>query len=308
MASNGADAGSLLLTIDVSNTGIKFGLYPIGGGPLRARWRIATVREKTTDEYAMLLAQLCAHAGIRLEQINAVIMASVTPPLTPVFQELAISYLKREAIVITHELPLGVPLLVDNPWEVGADRVISALAAHELYGGPAIVIQFGTATSFDCVSAEGAFLGGAIAPGLGISADALARAASRLYQVELAPPPAALGRNTIHSMQSGIVYGHVGLVEGLVARLRVELTQLDSHDGQAGQPDGAGSVRARVIAHGGLADLMARVTPSIEIVDPNLILAGLRIAYHRLRGGRGEDDGQEPRPASRRQRRGGDAG
>lgn len=270
MASDEAAAGSLLLTIDVSNTGIKYGLYPCDGGPLVARWRIATVREKTTDEYAMLLAQLCAHAGVKLSQIADVIMASVTPPLTPVFQELATGYLKREAIVISHESPIGVPLLVDNPWETGADRMISALAAHELYGGPAIVIQFGTATSFDCVSPDGAFLGGAIAPGLGISANALASAASRLYQVELAPPPAALGKNTAHSMQSGIVFGHVGLVEGLVARLRLEL------------PNGE---QAKVIAHGGLADLMARVTPCIDIVDANLILAGLRIAYHRLRGG-----------------------
>jgi type III pantothenate kinase len=175
-----------------------------------------------------------------------------------------------------------VPLLVDNPWEIGADRIISTLAAHELYGGPTIVIQFGTASSFDCVSAEGAFLGGAIAPGLAISANALASAASRLYQVELAPPPAALGKNTSDCMQSGIVFGHVGLVEGLVARLRAELP---------------GGDRAKVIAHGGLADLMARVTPSIDIVDPNLILAGLRIAYQRLRGGEAT-----PHQASRRQR------
>jgi type III pantothenate kinase len=146
--------------------------------------------------------------------------------------------------------------------------MMSTLAAHAIYGGPAIVIQFGTATSFDCVSAEGDFLGGAIAPGLAISAEALARAASRLYQVELAPPPMALGRNTIHSMQSGIVYGHVGLVEGLVERLRHELP---------------GGERARVIAHGGLADVMAQVTPCIDIVDPNLILRGLNIAYRRLK-------------------------
>ena len=268
MASDGGDDASLLLTIDVSNTGIKFGLYPIEGGPLLARWRIATVREKTTDEYAMLLAQLCAHAGIRLERIRDVIMASVTPPLTPVFQELASTYLRREAIVITHDAPIGVPLLVDNPWEVGADRIISALAAHQLYGGPAIVIQFGTATSFDCVSAEGAYLGGAIAPGLGISANALASAASRLYQVELAPPPSALGKNTVHNMQSGIVFGHVGLVEGLVARLRAELP---------------GGSDAKVIAHGGLADVVAGVTGSIDVVDANLLLRGLRIAFDRLR-------------------------
>ncbi len=264
----GASRASLLLEIDISNTGIKYGMFPLAGGPLRARWRIATVREKTTDEYAMLLAQLCAHAGVSLDEIGGVIMASVAPPLTPVFQDMAATYLRREAVVITHETPIGVPLLTDNPWETGADRIISALASHELYGGPAIAIQFGTATTFDCVSAEGAYLGGAIAPGLGISAEALTRAASRLYQVELTPPPAALGKNTAHAMQSGIVFGHVGLVEGLVARLRAEL------------PEGA---RAKVIAHGGLADLMARVTPCIDIVDANLILNGLRIAWDRLR-------------------------
>jgi type III pantothenate kinase len=258
----------LLLTIDISNTGIKFGLFPLAGGSLRARWRIATVREKTTDEYAMLLAQLCAHESIHLEQIGGVIIASVTPPLTPVFQDLATLYLNQEAVIVSHETPLGVPLLVDNPWETGADRMISALAAHELYGGPAIVIQFGTATSFDCISAEGAFLGGAIAPGLGISAEALARAASRLFQVELAPPPSALGKNTTHSMQSGIVYGHVGLVEGLVKRLRADI------------PGGA---NAKVIAHGGLAGVMSKVTPSIDIIAPNLILDGLNIAWGRLR-------------------------
>jgi type III pantothenate kinase len=148
---------------------------------------------------------------------------------------------------------------------------MSVLAAHALYGGPAIVIQFGTATSFDCVSAEGDFLGGAIAPGLGISAEALARAASRLYQVELAPPPTALGKNTIASMQSGIIFGHVGLVQGLVDRLRSEMP---------------GGERARVIAHGGLAEVMARVTPCIDVVDPNLILSGLRLAYTRLRATR----------------------
>jgi type III pantothenate kinase len=145
--------------------------------------------------------------------------------------------------------------------------MISAFAAHRFYGGPALVIQFGTATSFDCVSAEGDFLGGAIAPGLGISAEALARAGARLYTVELAPPPSALGKNTMHSMQSGIVYGHVGLVEGLVARLRGAIP---------------GGERAKVIAHGGLADVLARVTPCIEIVDANLLLRGLRLAYEHI--------------------------
>lgn len=259
---------TLLLAIDCSNTGIKFGLYPHESDELRARWRIATVREKTVDEYAVLLSSLCQQAGLRMEDISDVILASVVPTLTPVFQALASQYIGNEAIVITHRLDLGVRLLVDNPWETGADRMISTLAAHQIYGGPAIVIQFGTATSFDCVSAEGDFLGGAIAPGLGISAEALASAASRLYQVELSPPPHALGKNTANSMQSGIVFGHVGLVEGLVARLRGEIP---------------GGERAKVIAHGGLADVVAKVTPSIDVVDANLLLRGLRIAFDRLR-------------------------
>lgn len=269
MARRNEPDDQLLLTIDISNTGIKFGIYPQNGDQLRARWRISTNREKTTDEYAMQLAELCRHAGLRLESISDVIMASVVPPLTPVFQALAQDYLKIEPLVITHQTDLGIRLLVDNPWETGSDRMISALAAHTLYGGPAIVIQFGTATSFDCVSAEGDFLGGAIAPGLAISGEALARTASRLYQVELTPPPTALGKNTIHSMQSGIVYGHIGLVEGLVSRLRKELP---------------GGEHARVIAHGGLAELIARVTPCIDVVDPNLILRGLCVAYQRLKG------------------------
>ncbi len=255
----------MLLAIDISNTGIKFGLYQ--GSEMRARWRIATVREKTADEYAMLLGELLRHAGYGYSEIEAVIVSCVVPPLTPVFQELARQYCGRAAIVIDHTMDVGVRLLTDNPWETGTDRIMSTLAAHRLYGGPAIVVQCGTATSFDVVSAEGDFLGGAIAPGMGISAEALAQAASRLYQVELKPPPCAIGRNTIHSMQSGIVFGHVGLVEGMVARLRLELP---------------GGERARVIAHGGLAEIIAQATPVIEIVNQYLILEGLRLAYERL--------------------------
>ena len=271
--SGGASSGRLLLAVDISNTGIKFGIYPHDGDELHERWRVSTKREKTSDEYAMLLAQFLAHAGLRLEDVADVILSSVVPPLTPVFRELVERYLGRETIVVTHQMDLGVRLLVDNPWETGTDRMMSALAAHRLYGGPAIVIQFGTATSFDCVSPEGDFLGGAIAPGLGISAEALARAGAQLYQVELVPPPNALGKNTIRMMQSGIVYGHIGLVEGLVARLRQELP---------------GGQHARVIAHGGLAELIARVTPCIDVVEPNLILRGLRIAYDHLQVQKGK--------------------
>jgi type III pantothenate kinase len=268
MAEPGEPGEPLLLAVDISNTGIKFGIYPLDGGELRARWRIATVREKTADEYAMLLIELMRHQGLRLADVADTIISSVVPQLTSIFGDLATQYLGREAMIVDHTMSLGVRLLVDNPWEPGTDRIISALATHRLYGGPAIVIQFGTATSFDCVSAEGDFLGGAIAPGLGISAEALARAGARLFQVELVPPPSALGKNTVHTMQSGIVFGHVGLVEGLVTRLRAEMP---------------GGERAKVVAHGGLADRIVRVTPCIDIVDPHLILRGLRIAYDELR-------------------------
>lgn len=260
----------LLLAVDCSNTGIKFGLYPLQGEQrhtLRARWRISTARERTADEYAALLITLCSQARLSAEAIEGVIIASVVPQLTPVFAEISRQHLSRPAIIVSHDLDLGVRLLVDNPWETGPDRMISTLAAHSFYGGPAIVIQFGTATSFDCVSEEGDFLGGAIAPGIGISAEALATSASRLFQVELAAPPSALGRNTIHSMQSGIVLGHVGLVEGLVARLRAELP---------------GASPAKVIAHGGLANVIANASSVINVVDPNLILSGLRVAYDRV--------------------------
>jgi type III pantothenate kinase len=255
----------MLLAIDISNTGIKFGVYQ--GKELGARWRISTVREKTADEYGMLLGELLRSVGYGFQEIEVVIISCVVPPLTPVFQELVRQYCRREAIVIDHTMDVGVRLLTDNPWETGTDRIMSTLAAHRLYGGPAIVIQCGTATSFDVVSAEGDFLGGAIAPGMGISAEALARAASRLYQVELKPPPHAIGRNTIHSMQSGIVYGHVGLIEGMVARLRKELP---------------GGDHAKIIAHGGLAEIIAQATPVIEVVNQNLILEGLRLAYEYL--------------------------
>lgn len=255
----------MLLALDLSNTGIKLGLF--AGREMRARWRIATVREKTADEYAMLLTSLCASKGYTLGDIDGVIVSSVVPPLTPVMQQLATDYLGREAIIVNHLSPLGVGLRVDNPWETGTDRILSVLAVRELYTLPAIIIQFGTATSFDCASAEGDFLGGVIAPGLGISAEALARVASRLYQVEWTAPTTVLGKNTMHTMQSGIVYGHAAMVEGIVARLRREM------------PGGA---KAIVIAHGGLADVVATATDVIDIRAPNLLLEGLQRAYEKL--------------------------
>ncbi len=257
----------MLLAIDVSNTGIKLGLFE--GRAMRARWRVATVREKTADEYAMLLLALCQSKGIALDAIDDVIISSVVPPLTPVMQQMAQGYLGRTALIVDHRSPLGVGLLTDNPWETGTDRILSVLAAKEIYSVPAVIIQFGTATSFDCASPEGDFLGGVIAPGLGIAAEALARAASRLYQVEWTAPPTVLGKNTSHTMRSGIVYGHAAMVEGIVARLRREMP---------------GGERATIIAHGGLADVVASATDIIDVRAPNLLLEGLQRAYERLRG------------------------
>lgn len=260
----------MLLAIDISNSNIKFGLY--NSTMMEEHWVISTARQRTTDEYAMILRDLAEHAGYSFSDIDDIIMSSVVPPLTPVFQELAIRYCGKEAFVIDHTLDLGIKLLIDNPWELGSDRIMTSLAAYHLYGGPAIIIAFSTATTFDVISAEGDFLGGAIAPGLIISAEALSSAASRLFRVDLTPPRSALGKNTIDNMQSGIIYGHVGLVQGLIARLRKEIPGVTEES------------QVEIIAHGGLAQLMAPIIPEIQYVNQYLPLEGLRLAYRKLRG------------------------
>ena len=258
----------MLLALDISNTNIKFGLYE--QETMKHHWVVSTVRQRTTDEYAMVLSDLLRHVGLALTNIDDMIISSVVPPLTPVFEDLAVRYCRKEALVVNHTLDLGVQALVDNPWEVGSDRMMTAVAAHHLYGGPAIVIAFSTATTFDVVSAQGDFLGGAIAPGLMISAEALTSAASQLYRVNMTPPRSALGKNTIENIQSGIIYGHVGLVQGLIARLRAEI--VDEGD------------EVTVIAHGGLAQLLAPIIPEIQHVNQFLPLEGLHITYKRLKG------------------------
>jgi type III pantothenate kinase len=260
----------MLLAIDISNTNIKFGLYH--DAKMQHHWVVSTVRQRTTDEYAMVLSDLMRHAGHELTAIDDIVMSSVVPPLTPVFESLAQKYCAKEPIVINYEMDLGCKLLVDNPWEVGSDRIVTALATYHLYGGPAIVIAFSTATTFDVISTEGDFLGGAIAPGLTISAEALSSAASQLYRVNLTPPAYALGKNTIENMQSGIIFGHVGLVQGLIHRLCQEI------------PGVVDKSEVTVIAHGGLAQSMAPIIPEIQHVNQYLPLEGLRLAYNRLRG------------------------
>ncbi len=259
----------MLLAIDVSNTNIKFGLYQ--NGEMRHHWVVSTARQRTSDEYAMVLSELARHAGYRLSDIDDIILSSVVPPLTPVFQELALRYCGKEALLIDHTLDLGIRLLIDNPWELGSDRIVTALAAHHLYGGPAIIIAFSTATTFDVISPQGDFLGGAIAPGLVISAEALSSAASRLFRIDLNPPRSALGKNTVENMQSGIIYGHVGLVQGLINRLRQEIPGVNDER------------EVKVIAHGGLAQLMAPLIHEIQHINQYLPLEGLRLAYEKVR-------------------------
>lgn len=250
----------MLLCIDIGNTNIVLGTYK--GASLVHHWRIATGRDRMADEYAALFLMLLEQAGRRPTDIHDAVMASVVPPLTGQFVELCRRYLGLDPLVVDAGVRTGVRVRVDNPREVGADRIVNAAAAFRRYGGPACVVDFGTATTFDAISAEGDYLGGAIAPGIAVAASALTERTARLPRVELAAPPQAIGRNTVHSMQSGLIFGYVGLVEGMVARFRKEL-----------------GPEMRVIATGGLAELVARETDVFDAVDPWLTLEGLRLIH-----------------------------
>jgi len=256
-----------LLAIDVGNTSIVFGIS--NDQEVIAHWRIATDRERTADEYAIVLMSLLEQADLCFDDIEGCVMAVVVPPLLTTFQDVCRRYLNVIPLVVGPGVRTGMRIRTDNPREVGPDRIANAVAARELYGTPAIVIDFSTATTFDAISAEGDYVGDAIAPGLGIAAEALFQQTAQLPRIELTAPPRAIGTNTVHSMQSGLVYGYVGLVEGMVRRFQAEL-----HDG------------ARVIATGELAEVIAPHTSVIEVVDPDLTLAGLRIIYglNRVRG------------------------
>jgi len=250
----------MLLLININNTNTMLGLYQ--NEEWIANWHIASDRAKLPDEYAMLLKSLFDFEGLYWENISGVALASVVPPLTTSFVEMCQRFLKRDPLVVANDIKTGVKILTDYPAEVGADRILNALATHRLHGSPAIVVDFGTATTFDAVSADGDYLGGAIAPGLGIAAEALFSRTAKLPRIELVAPPKAIGRNSIHAMQSGLVLGYIGLIEGLVTRIRAEL---------GGQ--------AKVIGTGGLAPLLAKETNIIEIVDQMLTLEGLRLMY-----------------------------
>ncbi len=255
----------MLLAIDIGNTNVVLGGYQ--GDKLKAQWRVASDIHKTSDEYAMLVSSLAAHQGLRMPDFSAAIIASVVPPLTTTFSEMVRRYLGFEPLVVGPGIRTGIRVLYEDPRGVGADRIVNALAAFRLYGGPAVVIDLGTATTFDAISKDGAYLGGAIAPGIHLAADALFQHTAKLPRVELLTPRTAIGRNTPAAMQSGLIFGYVGLVEGLVARFRREL-----------------GGNARVIGTGGLAPLIAKETSVIEVVHLDLTLYGLRLLYELNRG------------------------
>lgn len=250
----------MLLTVDIGNTNIAFGLYE--GDRLGPRWRIRTIHDKMPDEYGILMVQLFRHGGYGAGDVTAVAVASVVPPLTQAFAEVSRAYLRQDPLIVDAGVRTGVEIRYDDPRQVGADRVVDAAAVRVLYGVPACVVDFGTGTTFDALSAEGHYLGGAIAPGIGIAAQALFERTAKLPRVELTRPPAAIGRNTPHAMQSGLLFGYVSLVEGMVARFKEELGR-----------------ETRVIATGGLAETIAAETAIIDVVDPWLTLHGLRIVY-----------------------------
>jgi len=255
----------MILAIDISNTTIKLGLFQ--NDELTVSWQIATERHKVADDYAMLVLNLFQSQGVRPDDIQGVAISCVVPILKSVFIELVSKYLHLQAFVVTPEVKSGIVLAHDYPPEVGGDRIVNVLATYRLYGGPAIAVAFGTATVFDCISQNGEYLGGAIAPGILGAFDSLAHNASQLFRVELVRPPRAIGKNTIHTMQSGMVFGFAGLVEGLVARLKKEIHALGSQ----------GPVK--VIATGGLAEVIAPETEAVDIVDHQLTLKGLKLIY-----------------------------
>ncbi|MBT9149587.1 MAG: Type III pantothenate kinase [Dehalococcoidia bacterium] len=251
----------MLLAIDIGNTTMHVGVFK--GQELCAIWRLATDVHKMADEYAVLLLGLLSQQGLKPSDIKHAVICSVTPPLMPTFRELCQHYFNVSPFLVEAGVKTGVNILMDNPREVGADRIANAVAGYHLYGGPLIIVDLGTATTFDVVSEKGDYLGGAIAPGIKIATEALFQRTAKLPRVDLVRPKHVIGRDTVSAMQSGIIFGYVGLIEGLVSRIRQEL----------------GGKKARVIATGGYAELLARETKVIEIVDPHLTLVGLRIIH-----------------------------
>jgi type III pantothenate kinase len=261
-----------LLVIDIGNTNVSLGLYDYSGseagdhGELAQHWRIGTHRDQTSDEVALSITGLFDHTGRDVECVTDVIISSVVPPLLPIWERVSTKLFSRPPMIVGPGIRTGMPVRYENPREVGADRIVNALAAFELMGGPVIAVDFGTATTFDCVSAEGEYLGGAIFPGIHTSMEALFDRASMLHRVEVARPRSVIGKTTTGALQSGLLYGYAGVVDSMVARIRSELGE-----------------NARVVATGGLAGRVANETTVIEKVEPFLTLDGLRIIFEKNR-------------------------
>ncbi len=254
----------MLLAIDIGNTSIMFGVFK--DRDLVENWNIRTERDNTRDEYIIKLSSLFFHSHLEISEINAVIISSVVPPLIPVFQELSKSLLKIRAFVVGPGLKTGMPILYENPLEVGADRVVSSVAAFEKYGGPAIIVDFGTAATFDVVSSKGEYLGGAIAPGIQIAAEALYLKTAKLPRIEIKKPKKAVGKTTVESMQSGLYFGYLGLLESVISEIKKEIGN-----------------NPTVICTGGFSSQIRKEMKSIDHYEPFLILEGLRIIYEKNR-------------------------
>lgn len=252
----------MLLVFDIGNTNTVVGAYQ--GANLKYNWRIATDRQKTVDEYGMLMKSLFEFEGIKMKSVKGIAISSVVPPLTPTLYAMTEKYFLLKPLVVGPGIKTGLNIKMENPREVGADRIVNAVAAHALYGGPLIIVDFGTATTFCAVSAEGDYLGGAIAPGIGISTEALYQKAAKLPRVELVRPRSIIGKDTVSSMQSGIFFGFVGQVEGIVTRMAESFSKPPT-----------------VVATGGFASLIKQESMVIDHVHKFLILEGLRIIYER---------------------------
>jgi len=269
----------MLLVLDVGNTNTVLGVFAGDGhsSELAAHWRVATIQTQTVDEYGVLFRNLFAMADIKVAAIKGIIISSVVPPMDTVLREVCERYFHSKPLFVEPGVKTGMPVQYDNPAEVGADRVVNGVAAFEKYGGPCIIVDFGTATTFDAVSARGEYLGGVITPGIGISADALFERTARLPRVDIRKPPRVIGSNTVGSIQSGLYYGYLGLVDAILERMLAEL-----------------GPETKVVATGGLAPLIGEGSKYISAVDDLLTLEGLRIIWERNIKKKNAEDAENP--------------